>query len=182
MAASSSDRDYVHLLAQQLSAAAGGKPDVLVANIAEFERQYENYDVDGQLRQQLEFAADVVIVAIGENVPALATNDAQQRFRVCFERLLAALQRQGRAVLFVRSSFWPEPVKDAIMQEACCAAGGVFVDIRALGGVEANAARSERHFEHAGVAAHPGDQGMKAIAAALWTAIQQRALGTTRDE
>ena len=58
----------------------------------------------------------------------------------------------------------------------CLDAGGTFVDISALGKVEANFARSEQKFEHAGVAGHPGDKGMQALADELWKAIQQRAM------
>ena len=49
--------------------------------------------------------------------------------------------------------------------------GGVFVDISGLGKDESNYARSERSFAHGGVAAHPGDKGMQAIADALLKAI-----------
>jgi hypothetical protein len=44
-------------------------------------------------------------------------------------------------------------------------------DLAKLGRDEANVARSERKIEHAGVAAHPGDKGMRAIADALDSAI-----------
>jgi hypothetical protein len=46
------------------------------------------------------------------------------------------------------------------------------VDIAALGKDESNYARAEQKLEHAGVAAHPGDKGMKAIAEAILTALQ----------
>jgi hypothetical protein len=74
--------------------------------------------------------------------------------------------------LIVRSCFWPDKTKDEILQQACAAAGGTFVDIRALGRDESNDARSERKIEHAGVAAHPGDKGMKAIADAILNALK----------
>jgi alpha-galactosidase len=49
--------------------------------------------------------------------------------------------------------------------------GGISVDISALGKNEKNFARSERPFKHAGVANHPGDAGMAAIAGALLKAL-----------
>ena len=52
-------------------------------------------------------------------------------------------------------------------------AGGVFVDISALSKDESNYARAERPFKNAGVANHPGDKGMAAIAAALLEALQK---------
>jgi hypothetical protein len=75
--------------------------------------------------------------------------------------------------VFVRSCFWPNQPKDAILKQACADAGGVFVDIGALGRDAANAARSERRFTHDGVGGHPGDRGMQAIADALLAAMKQ---------
>jgi alpha-galactosidase len=71
----------------------------------------------------------------------------------------------------VRSCFWANKAKDDIMQQTCAAVGGIFVDISKLGKDESNYARSERSFAHAGVANHPGDKGMKAIADALLRAM-----------
>src|SRR5438093_310492 len=75
-------------------------------------------------------------------------------------------------VLVVRGCFWADKTKDDLLQQACIAAGGTFVDLGALGKDESNYARSERKFEHAGVAAHPGDKGMKAIADAILNALK----------
>jgi len=81
---------------------------------------------------------------------------------------------QGQApTLFVRSTFWPDPVKDAILRQICTDAGGTFVDITALGANEANQARAERSFSDAGVGIHPGDAGMAAIAEAILNTIHR---------
>ena len=74
----------------------------------------------------------------------------------------------------VRSCFWPDDAKDRMLNEAAREAGAIFVDASALGRDPANAARSERSFSHDGVAGHPGDRGMKAIADAIVSAILQR--------
>lgn len=50
--------------------------------------------------------------------------------------------------------------------------GALFVDIGALAGDEGNYARSECQIAHAGVAGHPGDRGMKAIADAIVDVIK----------
>ena len=73
----------------------------------------------------------------------------------------------------MRSTFWPDTVKDAILRQVCQDAGGTFVDISHLGADEKNYARSEREFSHAGVAAHPGDAGMAAIAEAIGNAMHK---------
>ena len=84
---------------------------------------------------------------------------------------MKAIKNSGQPTIFVRSCFWPDPTKDAVMKQAADAVGSVFVDIGSLGQDPSNAARSERSFTHGGVAGHPGDKGMKAIADALLKAI-----------
>ncbi len=174
MAASSAEKDYVHLLVCKIEEKAGGKPAILVQNLADFERQLKAYDLKQGLQKAFAFQPDLVIVALGENAAALSTDKAKSEFRAAFADLLTQLVDHGHPTIFVRSSFWADPVKDEIMQQACQAAGGRFVDMSQLGRDESNAARSERHFEHAGVAAHPGDRGMQAIADALWQAIERQ--------
>lgn len=172
MAASSQDRDYVHLVLRAIDETAGKRPESLVANIADFERGFDRYDVESRLAKELAFKPDLVIVAIGENVPALTTEQAKDGFQSQTAKLLKRLKGDGGPVIVVRSCFWPDAAKDAALRQACAEVGGIFVDIGALGREEANFARSERDFTHAGVAGHPGDRGMRAIADAILVALK----------
>lgn len=174
MAATAKEKDFVHLLAAKIARQAGAAPTLKVKNIAEFERNLRTYDIAAGLKDELAFQADVVVIAIGENVAALNTDEAKETFRKAFTVLLGSIKKQGQPTIFVRSSFWANPAKDEILQSVCTEAGGVFVDNRQLGSDESNYARSERKIEHAGVGAHPGDKGMQAIADALWAAIQKQ--------
>lgn len=171
MAASAADKDYVHLVSKALADRGGQAPEVLVENIATFERQYGTYEVGTALRKHLDFKPDVLVLAIGENVAALTTDEAKAQFRAAVTALLTAFKEGSQPRLFVRSSFWPDAAKDGILKEVCDTLGGTYVDISALSKDERNYARSERSFAHAGVANHPGDQGMQAIADALVNAI-----------
>lgn len=168
MAASALEKDYVHLVAAGLAARRGIPPEVMALNIADFERTFATYDLEARLKPALDFKPTRVIVAIGENVPALGTPESQAQFRTSLGKLLGALKNSA---LIVRSCFWADPTKDGILRKACAEAGGTFVDIGALGRDESHYARSERSFTHAGVAAHPGDKGMKAIAEAILNAV-----------
>lgn len=96
-------------------------------------------------------------------------------FDAAFTNLFAELKKHGQPTIFVRSQFWQDAEKDRLMKKTCEAAGGVFIDISKLGFEATNYARSERKFEHAGVAGHPGDKGMQALADTLWNAIQKQA-------
>lgn len=171
MAASAPENDYVHLIAAGLAHLTGAVPEIRVRNIADFERGFETFDIGAVLKPELEFAADTVVIAIGENVAEPAGAAEGAKFEAAFTRLLAAVRQHGNPAVFVRSSFWPSAVKDGIMRKASAAAGVTFVDISALGQDATLVARAERKIEHGGVAGHPGDKGMKAIAGALLAAI-----------
>jgi hypothetical protein len=171
MAASSRDQDYVHLLLQRLAKSQGGLPESLVQNIADFERDPEAYDLDTTLRDAIAFDPDLVIIAIGENVPALPDEAAQEKFRAAFGQLLDHLAGGRSAVprrILVRGTFWPDARKDAAMRTAAVARDCTFVPLGDLGSDPRHAAASERDWKHAGVGAHPGDRGMLAIADAIW--------------
>lgn len=175
MAASALEKDYVHVLTAQIAKAAGGLPEVKAKNIANFERNLDAYNLAEGLKVELEFKADLIIVAIGENSAALTTDEAKLRFKTSFDKLLAELKKHGNPTLIVRSQFWADSAKDERMKQACLDVGGTFVDISKLGFDEDNYARSEQKFEHAGVAGHPGDEGMQALSDELWKAFQKRA-------
>jgi hypothetical protein len=174
MAASAKEKDYVHVLTHSIAQLTGSKPEVQTASLIDFEHNYATYNADAKLKQQLAFKADIVVVAIGENVRTFASEAAKTSFSDGFLKLLKLLKNNGQPAIFVRGCFWPDKTKDAIMQRCCAEVGGVFVDISALGKDESNFAQSERKFAHHGVAIHPGDKGMKAIADALFSAMSEK--------
>jgi hypothetical protein len=172
MAASAAEKDYVHLVVEAVAKRRGSPPEFRIANVAEFERDFANYDPATKLKELVDFQPDTVILAIGENVTTPKTDEAKAKFKESTVRLLTLLKGKGAAV-YVRSCFWADATKDALLKEACSAVGGVFVDIGALDKNKANFARAEREIAHAGVARHPGDQGMRAIADALIIALEK---------
>jgi hypothetical protein len=174
MAASSEDKDYVHILYNRITQATAGKPKIRVKNIANFERRLTDYNLQEELKQVLAFNADVIVIAVGENIASPTTDEAKAQFESAFANLFAKLKKHGQPTLFVRSQFWQDTQKDGLMKRACESAGGVFIDISKLGSNAANFARAERQIEHAGVAGHPGDQGMVELANALWNAIKNQ--------
>lgn len=172
MAASAAEKDFVHLVTDALAAPKRRAPEIMVENIATFERQYATHDVEKMLEKYKDFGADLVIVAIGENVPPLKTDEAAAQFGDSLRRLLKGLKASGNPTIVVRSCFWANEAKDMVLMQVCDDVGGIFVDIGHLGKDEANYARSEREYSHKGVAAHPGDKGMKAIADAILKAVK----------
>ncbi len=175
MAASSVEKDYVHRTLIGLAMLKGKMPESKVANIADFERGYEAYDPASKLKDLADFKPDLIILAIGENVAALSTDEKKASFKKHLLDLLNFLKTTrgaGQPTIFVRSNFWANPAKDAVLKDDASAVGAVYVDISALATNEKNYARSERSIAHEGVAKHPGDQGMQAIADALVRSIK----------
>jgi hypothetical protein len=172
MAATSADKDYVHLVTRALAAKQGTMPEIMVKNVADFERNHVGYDIAGKFADTAAFKADLVILCIGENVAALKTAEAQAKYQEQVTALLKSLKSNPQAQIIVRSSFWANTAKDTAMRQACEAVGGTFVDISALSKDEKNYARSERPYKHAGVANHPGDRGMAAIAEEIVKAVK----------
>lgn len=173
MAASSEDKDYVHLVASALAQHTGSAPEILVKNIADFERNYAGYNVDAEMKDFFAFDPDLVVLAIGENVPALDTDEAKSQFKAGVLNIMRCALVRRHPLLVVRSCFGPDTAKDQMLKEACEEVGGIFVDAGPLGHDAANLARSEREFSHDGVAGHPGDRGMKALADAILAAVLQ---------
>lgn len=171
MAASAEAKDYVHLMTKALTERSGKPHEVMVVNIADFEGAYAGYDVKGKLKGALQFNADLVVVGIGENVRELTTPEEKTKFKESMTRLLRTLKKGPQTMLLVRSCFWADEAKDEALQQATREVNGIFVDISALGKDESHYARSEREFKNEGVAKHPGDKGMSAIANALLQAL-----------
>ena len=172
MAATAEEKDYVHVVAKALAAKQAVTPAIMVKNVADFERAHVGYDIAGKFADAAAFKADLIILCIGENVAALKTPEAQASYQAQVTALLKTLKSNPKAQIIVRSSFWANEAKDGAMRKACEAVGGVFVDISALSKDEQNYARSERPYKHAGVANHPGDRGMAAIAEAIVKAVK----------
>jgi hypothetical protein len=174
MAASSEDQDYVHLVTRALAQHTGSTPQIRVRNIADFERNYATYDVDEAMKDLFAFDPDLVVLAIGENVPALGSEEAKTQFQAGVMNILRCALAKRHPLVVVRSCFWEDAAKDQVLLQACQEAGGIFVNAGPLGREAANAARSERSFAHEGVAGHPGDRGMQALADAIAQAVLKR--------
>ena len=171
MAASAPEKDFVHLLIAKVAKETGKQPEVKVKNIAEFERQLGDFNIAEQLKEELHFQPDLIVLAIGENSVTPSNDVERTKFSVGLDGLLSELKRNGQPTIFVRSQFWPDQEKDQLLKQATEKAKLVWVDMEKLGADPLNAASAEREFQHAGVAGHPGDKGMAAIADKIWQAI-----------
>ena len=159
MAASSIDKDYVHLVVKALDEKYGAV-DYCIAQGAAWERDYNNTEavLDKYFKPTREFAADIVIIRIGENIPT--SEHLKNSCKDAFDKVVAYLSEKAEKVI-VTNLFWDSP-KNVVFSEVAEERGYDFVHLTDLERDEKTMALGL--FEHDGVARHPGDFGMKCIA------------------
>ncbi len=167
MAASSKDRDYVHLFLARLTARQGNPPSILI--MAE-----GGGTLAAQVAQKdkmTAFGADLAIVQMGEN-----DHDASEAsFEKPYEEILDAIRRGNPSVTLLCLGVWSPPNgtvdKDEFVQAACRHAGALFVGLNGIDTDPLASAGTEHCFTNPGVNWHPGDEGMQKYADALWAAL-----------
>lgn len=166
MAASSLEKDYVHVLIKKFRET---DPDAAfcVCQVSEWERIYQNGSQTYPLYEQARnFCADVIFFRFIENCPRDGFNAA------AFEREYAAFadyfDPKRKAKMVMSSGFWRH-IGDTSIQKVATERGCPFVSLGDLG--ESDEMKAIGLFDHIGVANHPGDRGMQAIAERLWNAL-----------
>ena len=182
MAASRLEKDFVHLLTQQINEHTGGAlkvtlvdptkknpdgstslGDANVVNIADIlERKYASYD-PAKLRAQIAARPDVVVLQFGENVGMDSFDSAA--FTKSLKKLVGDLKESSNPTIFMTSHIYgPNPGLDRIKQEVVAEDPGhrVFVDLSGF----------RKDPTNNGFLDHPNDQGMKFIADALFKAMR----------
>ena len=161
MAADTAEQDYVHLVSRGIERATGRPADVRIRNLASFERGFRDYDFMKN-RDLIDFQAEYLVVALGENVAALQTAEERLEFRNAFRKLLECfLSGKRKPHTVVRGVFWPNVWKDEILSWVSANLDLTFVKADIAGDKNMLALGK---FEHEGVQNHPGNRGMAEIA------------------
>lgn len=168
MAASVPERDYVHLLVRALEARSGVRPEFTLQGLP-LEKGFEDAEKrSAAIDKAIEWHPDLVVLAYGENAHSV-TNDANEALcRVAYLETTRALRDAGAEVV-LRAPFWPSERFRRILSGVAEETGAIYVDIGDLGRRDEMTAKGL--FKHDGVAAHPGDAGMIAIADRILAAI-----------
>jgi hypothetical protein len=113
MAASSAEKDYVHLLESRIK---NDHPNTSfkAGNIAAtFERQFWNYNVS-DFKDFSDFNADLILLVIGENInDAMAVKNGLDHH---LEQLVRELSTGKKPKVCLVGSFWPNQHIDQIMK------------------------------------------------------------------
>lgn len=158
MAASSEDKDYVHILLQGLREKYG-EISYCVANVGEWEKNYFNESVLQKFAGAKEFGADVVVFRLGENV---RRENFEQYPLTNYLQTFVEYFTQKASKVVVTDTFWAHGYICDTLKEIADKNGYEFVTIADLGELDENKAIGL--FWHEGVANHPGDLGMQRIA------------------
>lgn len=168
MAASSIEKDYVHLLVKKIN---NIEPEAsfCVCQVATWERNYKNGSEYLQSYESARaFEADVIVMRMIENCPV---NDFDEElFYYEYKNLIEYLNPEQKAKFILTTGFWKHPGDDTVIRIAkemgypCIYMGELGEDdeMKAIG-----------LFDHEGIANHPGDKGMECIADMIWKKIRE---------
>ncbi len=159
MAASAKENDYAHLVMREVKK----KDDDAACAICQASQWELNYkDCDDVLYKYDEirdFDADIMIMRIVENCPT--QNFDSEKFFENYKKLIDYINPNGKARVILTTGFWKHPGDDEIIRVG----KEREYDTIYLGELgEDESMKAIGLFEHGGVANHPGDKGMRAIA------------------
>ena len=167
MAASAEDRDFVHVLASELEKA--GMPVTLrVRNAADFERD-PSLPVEEYFAGDLAFSPEVAVLRLSENTPG----ELYEAFAEAYGALIRRLRQDPRCRVTAVGPFWENPRMEALLKAQAEENGAAWVSLSHL---HSEAYRAVGQFGHAGVASHPSDKGMRAIAEAVLASLRREGL------
>lgn len=173
MAATVREKDYAHLILDQ---AKKGNPDCTLDyfNFAEWETATTSQERAELLPQvldsHLDLNPDCVIIRLCENVQPAGTPTLQQDYQTMLQYIKSKVPD---AKIYCGGSFWSAPDKDYRIKAACDAEGVSFSyqsqldnpENRSAIGTQVYGDDGQLHtINNSGVASHPGDKGMQAIA------------------
>lgn len=167
MAASAREKDFVHLLMADFKA-ANPQTKVNYQNISEFERTFWMYDLS-RLDTLKALNPDLLIIRIGENVDTTAL--LNHNFEKHYTSLIRYFKQQNPQVKIICvSNFWRSDAIEHRIAQCSANSGSAFVKLSGLTDVSYTA---WGQFENFGVATHPSDKGMQAIADLIWAEVEK---------
>ena len=166
MAASAPEKDYVHILMEKIKKK---HPDAVfcVFQISSWEANYKNPQVSfNNLLDIDSFVPDITVLRIIENCPHGDFDG--EIFKEEYSKLINKISKGSKTV--ITDGFWRHP-GDSIIKEVADENGYSFVQLGDLG--DQAEMRAVGLFRHGGVAAHPGDKGMAAIADRIFEKVEK---------
>lgn len=166
MAASSAENDFVHVLTKKYEK-SGKNPITCVCQLANWEWNYKRgSDVLKQYEAARSFKADILVIRIVENCPF--DSFEPEVFKRKYKKLIDYLNPTGEAQIVITTGFWKH-IADSCIRDISSELNIKCVELNDLG--EMDEMKALGFFQHEGVANHPGDKGMQAIADRIFSAL-----------
>jgi hypothetical protein len=178
MAASSQSNDYVHRLIPLLENAHPQCKVFYTGAGAFWESAYRDSQIPPNYQQLFidpmtaffgnNYTTDLVLISLSENIEASLFDS--NKFNQQLDQLISVCNPKPGAKIVVRNSFWAnKEASDIAFQNYAQTKGYVFVNLDAI---RERADYKASQYSNTGVAHHPNDAGMQAIATYYWNAIQ----------
>lgn len=161
MAASSKEKDYVHV-AVKLIEEKIGKIDYCVANCGEWEMNYFDDKLLQEWKIARDFNADIVVIRLGENIWNARANFETYPLIPYFKKMVEYFTPNPTAKVIITGLFWSNDEIENDIKSVATDLQVTFVPLNDLGSSDENMALGK--FWHSGVAIHPSDLGMAKIA------------------
>ena len=159
MAASEKEKDYVHILMKKIRQ-MHPHASFCVCQGSEWERNYtDGQKIFCQFDSARAFGADIIVMRLIENCPVRGFDG--DTFKKELWALLDYLNPSGKAKVILTTGFWRHP-GDAFIRELARERKLSLAELGELG--DRDDMKALGLFLHKGVANHPGDRGMEAIA------------------
>ena len=163
MAASSVDRDFVHLILRRIREKYDENVSYAIAQVADYERGFFECTPADQYHSAKQFDADVILMFFGANVPKSydTMENPPKTFAFAYEDMRNYLA-SARSTVFHSMGFYIRPVLDDEKRSIAKKYGETFIDITDIRSLP------ETHGMHN----HPNDLGMQMLADRFWNAIE----------
>jgi hypothetical protein len=157
MAASSAEKDYVHIISKKLRD-LNPRAEIKLLYAVDFEQGYWKYDFS-KLQGYAEFRPDLVIMRIAENTEM----DHVNNYESSYATYVSTLTAKTNARVICTTSFWKNYGEVGYrIRNVANNRGYLIADLEPFWADKSYTAYNV--FANAGVGSHPSDKGMKAIA------------------
>ncbi len=171
MAASSIDKDYVHLLVEKCKREYRENVSFCICQVANYERSLEQSTLEAEYSTAKGYEPDIVIMFFGANVPRIAGDgnlrvtapEVVERFGKAYELLRNYVVGENTLV-FHSDGFYIRPDLDEVKKQIARAYGDTYINIEDIRN------RVDTH----GLFNHPNDLGMAELADRFWCSIKKR--------
>ena len=187
MAATSREKDYVHLL-NTLAVAENQDVEMHWVNISEYEMYFYDWSkVTNDYSAYVDFDADIIIATFGANIKNSANEgdssyENDQTFNPeKYKAIIDHFNPGNDAKVIAGATPLTLDSTVAIIEEAAETYSYTYVDMTGITGQDYTAAKYAEQLQTlfgvseitSGVLGHPGDDGMQSMADALWISLKE---------